>query len=95
MTVHVRYKLPDDNASVTFNTTLKNEMNSFENAAIDFRFAAAVAQYAMLLRNSKYKGTSTLQKVIATAENAKGNNENGCRKAFVQMVKATVGLVKE
>lgn len=95
MTVHLRYKLPDENVSSEFNTVLKNEPMAFENASADFRFAAAVAQYAMLLRNSKYKGTATLEQVIAAAENAKGNDENSYRKSFVKMAEATKGLIKE
>jgi len=95
MTVHLRYKLPDENKSEAMNTVIKNEKNKFENAPDDFRFAAAVVQYAMLLRDSQFKGTSSLKHVVETAKSATGNDTHGYRKDFIDMVEETDGLIKE
>ncbi len=93
MTVHLRYKLPEENTSIELNTVIKNEKNKFENASDDFRFAAAVVKYAMLLRDSQFKGTASLKQVIETAENALGADENGYRKDFVKMAEETEDLL--
>ncbi|MEO8149388.1 MAG: VWA domain-containing protein [Bacteroidia bacterium] len=95
MTVHLRYKLPDENKSEAMNTVIKNEKNPFENAPTDFRFGAAVAQYAMLLRDSQFKGTASLKHIIETAKNATGKDTNGYRKDFIEMVEETEDLLRK
>jgi len=52
----------------------------------NFRFAAAVAEFGMLLRNSQYKGNGDFKLVEGLARNAMGNDEEGYRKEFVQLV---------
>ena len=95
MTVYLRYKLPDENTSTELNAVIKNERNNFENTTDDFRFAAAVVQYAMLLRDSQFKGTANLKQVVETAKASKGEDENDYRKDFIEMVEETEGLMKE
>jgi len=58
-----------------------------ENTSEDFRFAAAVASFGMHLRNSPFKGTSSVEKIIEMAENAKGTDKEGYRSEFIQLVK--------
>ena len=52
----------------------------------NFRFSAAVAEFGMLLRNSKYKANASYQQVIRLAKNSKGKDDNGYRAEFIRLV---------
>ena len=52
----------------------------------NFRFAAAVTEYAMLLRNCEFKGQATYQQVLELAKSAKGHDDGGYRAEFIKMV---------
>ena len=58
----------------------------FSNASADFRFASAVAGFGMILRDSAYKGSATLDWVLATAQNSRGVDKNGYRQEFISLV---------
>jgi Ca-activated chloride channel family protein len=48
----------------------------------------------MLLRNSEYKGNSTYRSVLSLAENALGDDTEGYRKEFLQLVSKAQGIGK-
>ena len=85
LTVKLRYKKPDENKSkliskIVKSGDVKNEMS--ENCA----FASAVAEFGMLLRDSKYKGTSSYKSILDRARNSKGKDFNGYRAELVRLV---------
>ena len=51
----------------------------------NLRFAAAVAEYGMLLRNSEYKAQSNWENVIAMARQNIGTDPGGYRAEFVRL----------
>jgi Ca-activated chloride channel family protein len=59
-----------------------------ENTSDNFRFAAAVAEFGMLLRNSEFKQQSSFENVQKTARHALGRDEEGYRKNFLQLVES-------
>ena len=63
-----------------------------ENVSDNFRFAASVAGFAMLLRNSEYKEKATYSKVLQIAGASLGKDEEGYRKEFITLVKKAVEL---
>ena len=67
---------------------------TFDAATGDFRFAAAVASFGMILRNSPYKGQSTLDAVIRIAETGTGADRNAYRGEFIQLVRKLQALKK-
>ena len=83
--VKARYKEPDGNESRLLSFALRNKS---ENVMLsdNFRFAAAVAGFGMLLRNSAYKGTADYASVRAQALQALGNDREGYRKEFISLV---------
>lgn len=83
--VKARYKEPDGNESRLLSFALRNKS---ENVMLsdNFRFAAAVAGFGMLLRNSTYKGTADYASVRAQALQALGNDREGYRKEFISLV---------
>ncbi|MCA9070675.1 MAG: VWA domain-containing protein, partial [Planctomycetaceae bacterium] len=85
-TVRLRYKDPDGQDSKPLEAPIKAEKKPFAQAGQDFQFAAAVAQFGMLLRDSQYKGDSTFEKVLNTASANVGGDDSGYRREFVGLV---------
>ena len=54
----------------------------------DFRFAAAVAAFGLVLRESEYRGTATLDQVLQLARGAEGRDSDGERAEFVRLVES-------
>ena len=66
----------------------------FAAAPSDLKFAAAVAEFGMILRDSEYKGNGSLQQVIEWAQQGKGADVNGYRADFIELVRKTQALKK-
>jgi Ca-activated chloride channel family protein len=52
----------------------------------NFRFSAVVAGFAMLLRDSEYRGALMYGSVLDIARRAKGTDQNGYRAEFLKMI---------
>ena len=50
MRIDVRYKLPNETSSIEFDFQIFDSNTSYESASEDFRFAAAVASFALIMR---------------------------------------------
>jgi Ca-activated chloride channel family protein len=92
MTVKIRYKKPESEKSVLFDFPVKNSSKPMSACSENLKFASAVAEYGLLLRNSEYKGSASYQNVIARAKSAFGHDEEGYRSEFVRLVKTTQSL---
>jgi Ca-activated chloride channel family protein len=87
LTVKLRYKEPDGDASKLLERPFVDPGAQFASAAPDLKFAAAVAEFGMILRDSPYKGNGTLGAVAEWAEEGKGADGNGYRTGFLQLVR--------
>jgi len=90
MTVKLRYKPPEAFASLLLSVPIKE---SDDKMSYNFQFAAAVAEFGMLLRDSEFKENATYEEVIAHAKSAKGKDEEGYRAEFIRLVETCVMLV--
>ena len=86
LTVRFRYKEPDEEKSRLISRTLVDNDVSLDDASDDFRFVAAVAEFSLLLRDSKFKGDSRYQQVLDLAKSSTGKDEGGYRHEFVRLV---------
>lgn len=86
MTVKLRYKQPDSETSQLMETVVANKDKHYEKASENFRFAAAVAEFGMLLRASEYKGSANYQQVLHLARNAQYRDPEGYRAEFIGIV---------
>jgi len=84
----IRYKDPvvKDAKSVEESIPIPFSLTDLTQTDDDYRFAASVAEWGMLLRNSKYKAKSSYKQVIDLAKNAIGKDEEGYRKEFIRLV---------
>ena len=90
LTVKLRYKAPDEDVSKKLELPLVDSKGN--NVSSDFRFAAAVAMFGQLLRDSDFKGDATYAQVIAMAKTALNNDERGYRREFLRLVETADGL---
>lgn len=56
--------------------------------SVDFQFAAAVAGFGMLLRESEHRGTLAVDEVLSLARAGLGDDPYGYRRGFLDMVRA-------
>jgi Ca-activated chloride channel family protein len=89
-TVKLRFKKPDGDKSRLVERVVKNEVTS--NTSDNFRFSAGVAQFGMLLRDSRFKGSATYEKTRELAKSALGKDEQGYRGEMVRLVEVAGGL---
>jgi len=86
LTVRIRYKDPDDDHSLEISKVLKGKSVKLAKASNNFRFSAAVAQFAQILRDSEFKGEADLKTVKKLARGAKGGDQYGYRAEFIDLV---------
>jgi len=85
-TVKIRYKEPQGTKSTLISKTIPAGKKSFNSSSENLRFAAGVAAFGMILRDSEFKGSSNYEMVKAIAGNAKSSDENGYRAEFIKLV---------
>ncbi|MFT3750561.1 MAG: von Willebrand factor type A domain-containing protein [Agriterribacter sp.] len=95
MMVKFRYKNPDADISKLIEHPVIDDHVALSNTSDNFRFAAAVAQFGMLLRDSEFKQNASFNNTLSLASSALGSDEEGYRKEFVQLVRKAGGLAKK
>ena len=92
MTVKVRYKQPagDRSALVTVPVVARDSAS-----AHNLGFAAAVAEFGMLLRNSPFKADATWADVSRLAATHRGTDPDGYRAEFIRIVDLAAALDRQ
>jgi Ca-activated chloride channel family protein len=85
-TIKFRYKKPDGDKSILMTEEIPQLVQPVSETSDNFRFSAAVAGFAMLLRNSEYKGTINYDQVLSLARSSKGYDKDGYRAEFIRLV---------
>ncbi len=88
----IRYKEPESSTSKLMSMPVKDAGGVWGKASEDFRFAAAVAGYGMLLRGSEQAGVADWPMVIDLARNARGDDPHGHRAEFLRLAEIASGL---
>jgi Ca-activated chloride channel family protein len=89
MTVKLRYKAPDGGESRLIERAVRDARRPLDAASADLRFAAAVAQWGMLLRGSRHAADASYEDVLELARGALGRDEHGDRAGFVRLVQSS------
>lgn len=95
LTVKLRYKQPDSETSRLLEVPVRDVHTSFDRTSDNFRFAAAVAEWGLLLRNSEFKGGAAYEQVIQLAQEAMDKDPEGYRAEFVRLVKLAQSLDRQ
>ncbi len=93
MTLKLRYKQPDASKSQLLKFKLKPK-DFKKKPSENFNWAVAVAEFGLLLRDSKYKANSNFKHVISLAKENKGKDEESYRAEFIKLVE-TAALLQE
>jgi Ca-activated chloride channel homolog len=94
LTVKLRHKEPDGDTSKLLEVPVEDaEVKSVPTE--DFRFAASVAAFGMLLRGSPHKGVATYAGVLELAQESKGRDPQGYRAEFCELVRKAAALTQE
>jgi Ca-activated chloride channel homolog len=86
MTVKLRYKEPNANESKLLSVGVLDANKSMEAASENLRFASAVAQFGLILRDSRYKGNASFRNINNLAEGALGGDLRNYRNEFLNLV---------
>jgi Ca-activated chloride channel homolog len=86
LTIKLRYKKPDGKTSMLLEKPVKGYVSDIEDASDNLRFAAAVSEFGMILRNSEFKGNSTLDGAAKLARSARGEDEDGYRSELIRLI---------
>ncbi len=92
LTVKMRYKDPLDENSKMVSAVLNDKAG--DEVSSDFRFAAAVARFGLLLRDGKKMKAKDLDDIIDIASANYGEDKDGYRREFVRLVKLTKDVSK-
>ena len=92
LTLKLRYKQPDGETSRLLEFPVRDGDKVYSQASQDFKFAAAVASFGMILRESPYQGNGTLAAVLELAQEGKGIDPHGYREEFLELVKQARAL---
>lgn len=90
MTLKLRYKWPGDDASRLIETPVTDDGKKFDAASRDLQFAAAVAGFGMLLRESPHRGNLSFDDVLKIAKSSIGPDPFGERDEFTKLVRKLV-----
>ena len=82
-TVKLRYKQPDADTSRLIEIGIVEAGRPFAEASDDLKFAAAVAGFGMLLRDSAHKGSLTYAGVLEIAQPVSARDPGGYRREFL------------
>ena len=86
LTVKFRYKEPDWETSNLIEHPVMDRITDLSSVSDNFRFAAAVAEFGMVLRNSEFRSSASLEHASAMARKSMGNDEQGYRSEFIRLI---------
>jgi Ca-activated chloride channel family protein len=89
LTLKLRYKQPDGHKSKLITATIMDEGKDYKETSDNFRWSAAVAEFGMLLRESRFAQESSIENVLQLASGAKGEDEEGYRREFIRLVRSS------
>ncbi len=94
MTIKFRYKEPKESTSKLITKVLLDKKIPIESASENIRFSSAVAEFGMLLHDSKFKGDANYKSIMTMAKASKGKDDDGYRAEFIQLVEKAELLKK-
>jgi len=92
LTLKLRNKDPNDSTSQLVTKVLQPGRVPISKASENCRFAASVAEFGLLLKDSGYKADSDFSDVLSLAESSKGEDKFGYRSEFIRLVSLAKGM---
>ncbi|MEM6398584.1 MAG: von Willebrand factor type A domain-containing protein [Bacteroidota bacterium] len=90
--LRIRYKMPDSNRSRLLTWDINAQAQSWGQTSHDTRWAAAVAEFGMLLRDSPHKGTADWSHCLQIARAAVGRDWQGYRTEMIGLIEKSMAI---
>ena len=87
MSVNLQYKRPKSKKIHHLIRSIKRSDVATSHPSNNLRFTRAVAEFGLLMKNSKYKAAANFEHVLHDAQKAQGTDKDGQRNHFIQLVK--------
>ncbi len=91
-TLKIRHKKP---GKIRSELDIKVIDATMDNTNTDFDFMLSIAQLAMVLKDSEYKGESSFESLLELAKKGKGRDENGYRAEYLRIVSLAKDIYSE
>ena len=95
LTVKLRYKRPGESESRLLARTLTKPAAGDDGPSPAFRFASAVAEFGLLLRDSPFKGDASYERAYERAREALGADEDGRRSELLSLIRTADDLTND
>ena len=95
LTVKLRYKQPGESESRLLARTLTKAAAGGGDPSAALRFASAVAEFGLLLRDSPYKGEASYERAYERAREALGADEDGRRSELLSLIRTADDLTND
>jgi len=95
LTVKFRYKKPQEETSKLLEHVVMNEKKSMSDASSNFRFAASVAEFGLMLTKSEFRQNASFDHILKMAKGSLSNDPEGLRAEFIELVKTARKLTGE
>lgn len=90
--IKVRYKLPDEDESKLITKVITKDVVDPKKTSDNFKFAASVAMFGMLLRDSEFKGDTESDLILKLAKSSLSDDKTGYKSEFVKLVQLSENL---
>jgi Ca-activated chloride channel family protein len=90
--VKLRYKPPTGGKSRPLSIPVRDRGHGLQGVSDEFRFAAAVAELGLLLRDSRHKAKASFAEVVQLARSGKGRDPHGYRAEFIDLARHAEAL---
>jgi len=94
LVVRVHYKQPARSEAQLAEASVTDEGQDFLHASADFKFAAAVAEFGMFLRNSRVGDRRRLDAIAELANDGRGPDPDRRRAGFIELIRQTQLLTR-
>lgn len=95
LTLKIRYKEPEAKTSKLLTFPIEESFQSLSQASGEFKFAAAVAGFALKLRKSPHAGNVSFGQIWELGHEGLGKDKAGYRKEFLELVKTAQGIYEK
>ena len=92
LAVHLRFRRLGSEADESLDLAAPLRVTPLSEASDDFYFAAAVAEFAMLLRPSDYAGSTSFASAIDLAQRGRGADEDHSRAELIELMRQAQGI---
>ncbi|HEY9840388.1 MAG: von Willebrand factor type A domain-containing protein [Candidatus Sericytochromatia bacterium] len=92
LTLKLRYKQPASETSQLISQAVADHAEPWSEASGNLHFAASVAGFGMLLRDSEYKGKLNFNQVLELGRAGLGPDKEGYRGAYLQLVQQAMQM---